>query len=188
MRKILILSILCYFALPVFAERTVITQNPVPSYQYPYQTNFREFPINSWQTPYSSDMNALEKYIFNRNYRRENDLMRLQRLELQAFGAVQQGDFNSRYENVRSAILSRPKQSYRTSVLNNIGNYFTGQMTGFSPSVNQYGQPYNYNNPVFEVSPNFGRTYNSGYFSPWGNRYTTRNYGTGATGSIRILD
>ena len=72
----------------------------------------------------------------NRNFTRESDLERLQRLEMQAFGAVQQGDINTRYDNVRNAILSRPKNNYRTSLIRNIGNFFGGQLTGFTPSFN----------------------------------------------------
>ena len=85
-----------------------------------------------------SDIQALEKYALNRTYSRDNNLARLQRLEMQAFGAVQQGDPYERYENVRSALLSRPKQNYKTSVLKNLSNYFSGQLTGYTPSFDNY--------------------------------------------------
>ena len=49
------------------------------------------------------NQSALEQYTLNRNFTRESDLERLQRLEMQAFGAVQQGDINTRYDNVRNA-------------------------------------------------------------------------------------
>ena len=96
-----------------------------------------------------SDINALEKYTLNRNYNKESDLQRLQRLEMQAFGAIQSGDINSRYDNVRNAILSRPQNNYKSSLWRNIGNYFSGQMTGYTPS-------FDFNNdPFFSSNSNF---------------------------------
>ena len=129
----------CLLLPQVYASRTVVTQTPYNgnyynSYNNPYFYRDYHNRRRGVYNPYYSEMNALEKYAFNRNFSRENNLERLQRLEMQAFGAIQQGDFNTRYDNVRSAILSRPKAHTNSSIWRNIGDYFSGQMTGFTPS------------------------------------------------------
>ena len=159
--SLLILSAALLNPLFVLAEsRTIVTRRPVYNnrfnnrhYHRPpnrYYNNRRPYyrPNNFYNNAYNqrrffhprrssfSDLSALEQYTLNRNFTRESDLERLQRLEMQAFGAVQQGDINTRYDNVRNAILSRPKNNYRTSLIRNIGNFFGGQLTGFTPSFN----------------------------------------------------
>lgn len=150
----------------------------------PYRTN-RHYNRRSSTF---SDMSALERYALNRSYGRESDLERLQRLEMQAFGAIQPGDISTRYDNVRGAILSRPKQNYKTSWFRNIGNFFGGQLTGFTPSFD--------NDPFFSTSGLSGLSYPSSYGttsgtqfrSPFGSGYMLNNYGTGTTSGVRILD
>ena len=122
---ILITTILIFSEI-AFADNTIVTQEPYYSRQY-YNNNY----YNAYRHNQNlADMEALEKYAFNRSYRGESSLQRLRRLERESFGAIQQGDFDTRYENVKSAILSRPKQNYKTSILKSIGDYFTGK-TGF---------------------------------------------------------
>lgn len=205
--------------LTLAASRTVVTRTPVyhrPACHNPYHrhnnNHYRHHNTwnnNAYRNPsrviYNrrptvfnnrsissssfSDLGALEKYALNRNYSRESDLQRLQRLEMEAFGAIQSGDLNCRYDNVRNAILSRPKQNYKTSLLRNIGNYFNGQMTGFTPSFS--------NDPFFSNSgfattqfpTNFGNQsivdYGSG---PFNRGSYINNYGTGSSTGVRILD
>ncbi len=154
--------------------------------QYPRRRYFNNG--NYFSTSSLTDLSALEKYTLDKTYSRESDLQRLERLETEAFGAIQQGDINSRYENVRSAILSRPKQNYKTSWLRNLGNFFSGQMTGFTPSFD--------NDPFFSGSSFAGTPYpttygNSNitqYASPWGSGYHINNYGTGSGCGVKILD
>ena len=136
---------------------------------------------------------ALEQYTLNRNFTRESDLERLQRLEMQAFGAVQQGDINTRYDNVRNAILSRPKNNYRTSLIRNIGNFFGGQLTGFTPSFNSSfdDDPFFSSNSSFTTTQfpsTFGSTSTTGYSSPFGKGYRVNNFGTGSSTGVHILD
>ena len=155
----------------------------------PYRTN-RIY--NRHASSNFSDLSALEKYTFNRSYGRESDLDRLQRLEMQTFGAIQAGDINTRYDRVRNAILARPKQNYRTSWFRNIGNFFGGQLTGFTPSFDSSFD----NDPFFSSSAFSGIPYPSSYgnssvsqFSgPYGSGYRLNNYGTGSTSGVRILD
>jgi len=182
MYRIVVLTLLFIFSAPVFAARTVVTQTPVfnPHYGAYYGGDY--YPKYHKNRSLFSDINELEKYAMNRNFARDNDQIRLERLENLAFGAIQEGDIYTRYDNVRNAILSRPKQNYKTSLLRNISDYFNGQMTGFTPGLSQ---PDCYNS----FYPNgFGKSYSTGYSNPWGSGYRTENYGTRTGSSIRILD
>lgn len=215
---LLILSAALLNPLFVLAEsRTIVTRRPVYNnrynnnnyYRQPNRYHYNKHPYyrsnNFYNNAYNqrrffnpressfSDLSALEKYTLNRNFTRESDIERLQRLEMQAFGAVQQGDINTRYDDVRNAILSRPKNNYRTSLMRNIGNYFGGQLTGFTPSFNSSFD----NDPFFSDNSNFattkypstfGSTSATGYSGPFGKGYRVNNFGTGSSTGIQILD
>ena len=135
-----------------------------------------------------NDLSALEKYTLDKTYSRDSDLERLERLEMQAFGALQPGDINTRYDNVRTAILSRPKQNYKTSWIRNIGNFFNGQMTGFTPTID--------NDPFFSGSSfantpyptTYGNSNITQFSGPFGSGYRINNYGTGSGCGVKILD
>ena len=216
--SLLILSAALLNPLFVLAEsRTIVTRRPVYNnrfnnrhYHRPpnrYYNNRRPYyrPNNFYNNAYNqrrffhprrssfSDLSALEQYTLNRNFTRESDLERLQRLEMQAFGAVQQGDINTRYDNVRNAILSRPKNNYRTSLIRNIGNLFGGQLTGFTPSFNSSfdDDPFFSSNSSFTTTQfpsTFGSTSTTGYSSPFGKGYRVNNFGTGSSTGVHILD
>lgn len=205
------------FCLPVEAARTVVTRTPYyqPNYSrfnHRYRHQYRPsryynnnrynnrryynsyprrrfFNNNNYISSTSfSDLGALEKYTLDKTFSRDSDLQRLERLEMEAFGAIQAGDVNSRYDNVRAAILSRPKQNYKTSFWRNIGNFFGGQMTGFTPSFD--------NDPFFSGSnfastpypTTYGNSNITQYASPWGSGYRINNYGTGSGCGVKILD
>lgn len=199
MYRLLISFLMFSFLTPAFAaSRTIVTQSPYyynPNFNHGYARPHWNNGIPPQRHPYChncssfSDINALENYILNRNYARESDLQRLERLEMQAFGALQSGDINTRYDNVRSAILSRPKQNYRTSLLRNIGNYFGGQMTGYTPSMGS-SSPFGYTTSSFSPYPTtYGNSSITEYSSPFGGRgYTINNYSTGSNAGVRILD
>lgn len=192
MRRLIYLILLVSFLCPITtqaATRTVITRSPYyynPNHQYYPQRFNNQLPSRHCHNCSTfSDINALEKYTMNRNYVRESDLARLERLEMQAFGALQSGDIHTRYDNVRNAILSRPKQNYKTSILRNIGDYFAGQMTGYTP-------PLGTSNPFYSSSQ-FPTTYGNSSFEqfsgPFGsNGYRINNYSTGANAGVKILD
>ena len=170
------------------APRSVINRYNNPYYNNGFNSRFnnRRFYRPGFTTSFA-DIGALENYTLNRNYNNESDLERLERLEMQAFGAIQDGDISSRYDNVRSAILSRP-QPVRTknSLFRNIGNFFTGQMTGFTPSFD--------NDPFFADSyfnpypSTFGNQTAETYSRPFGGGSRIRNYGTGSNCGIKLLD
>ena len=190
MKKFLILLLLSIFCQQSQGQIQYRNYSPMHNYSYhPYSQNryvYRNNPISANNRGYDyqnfSDMSALEKYALDRTYQRENYISRLQRLEIQAFGAIQEGDLNTRYENVRSAILSRPKTNYKTSLLRGIGNYFAGQLTGYTPELNSYSLQNS------TISPSFGQSYENRYYTPWGKGYQTHKYGTGSSSSVRILD
>ncbi len=136
-----------------------------------------------------ADLSALEKYVFNKNYSRESDLARLERLEMQAFGAIQNGDINTRYDNVRNAILARPQPTRtKKSLLRTIGNFFSGQMTGFTPSFDT--DPF-FADSLFNQNPypsTYGTQSASTYKRPFGGGSRIQNYGTGSTCGVQLID
>jgi len=182
MYRFAFLFLILILSYPCFSKtRTVVTQRPYYNPYYSayyggdYVPNYRYSKRNS---SIFSDINDLERYAMNRNFTRDTDRMRLERLEMQAFGAIQQGDMLSRYDNVRDAILSRPKQNYKTTLLKNINDYFNGQLTGFTPSINQSD---------FE-NYSFGQSSHSNFVTPYGKGYRTNNYGIGNDAGVRIID
>ena len=174
-------------------------KNIISTYQSPRRNNIIRSPYHSPRNYYNNylsnnELSALEKHALNRTFKRENDLMRLERLENLAFGAVQNGDILSRYRNLEQAILSRPHYKAKNSVLGNIANYFIGQSTGFTPSfMPSYGYNtlggfnsvpnFNFYNPGY--SNNNFEQYSNGIFGGgWG--YSGHDYGSGS--SVKILD
>ena len=175
---LLFLLILLISVTPVFASRTVVTQRPYNSYFYTPQAYYGGdyFPNRKYGRRTGSmfnDINELEKYAMNKNFTRDSDLNRLERLEMQAFGAVQEGNMLARYDNVRNAILTRPKHNYKKSFMQNLSDYFGGSLTGFTPSYSD-----NF----------FGQSYESSYSTPWGKGYGTRNYSQGNGFGITRID
>jgi hypothetical protein len=176
MYRYFILLILTALLSPAFASRTIVTQRPYNNYYAPQAYMGGDYvPMRRLGRRHGSmfsDINDLEIYAMNRNYTRDSDLTRLERLEMQAFGTVQSGDAVTRYNNVRNAILARPKQNYKKSFFRNLSDYFGGELTGFTPSV----------------SDNFyGQSYENSYSSPWGKGYRTNNYGFGNGSGIKII-
>ena len=195
-RFFLALIILSGFLSQAFAgTRPIVTRTPIysPYYQRNYAPcpNYRSrnmFLPARHNASIFPDISDLEKYSMNRSFSGENDIQRLQRLEMQAFGAIQQGDIQSRYENVRGAILARPKDNYKTSLLRGIGNYFAGQMTGYTPSL---GSSSPFNNSGFSYYPyptTYDNTAGVEFSSPFHSGYRVNNYSTGSSSGVRILD
>lgn len=185
MYRVLLFFLLITFSVPVFAEkRTIVTQTPVFNPYYAPQVYYGGdyIPTGGYQRRGSvfSDINDLERYALNRNFTRDSDRIRLERLETLAFGAVQEGDIYTRYDNVRNAILSRPKPNYKTTLLRSISDYFNGQLTGYTPSLSQQ----NY----YPYSSDFGQSSSAEYITPWGRGYRTNNYGIGSGSGVHILD
>lgn len=178
--------LLIAFTMPVFAQtRTVVTQTPIYNPYYAPQAYYGGdyIPNKHYQRRGSifSDINDLERYALNKNFTRDSDRMRLERLETLAFGAVQEGDIYTRYDNVRNTILSRPKQNYKTSVLRSISDYFSGQLTGFTPSLST-------NQTYYPYPSTYGQSSSTEYVTPWGKGCKTNNYGLSSGSGIHLLD
>ena len=187
MYRIFLSILLLASSLPVFAERTVTTIQP---YYMPYNTSQAYYggdyiPPRRYAKTQSAfpDINDLEKYAMNRNFTKDSDIVRIERLENLAFGAIQEGDIYTRYDNVRASILSRPKQNYKTSVLKSLSNYFNGHLTGFTPQINNSYNPY-----LYSIPSGFNQSSYTQYHSPWGSRYRINNYGIGSGSGVHILD
>lgn len=189
MYRAFLLLFLLIAAAPVFATRTVVTKTPVYNQYYVPQAYYGGdyFPNHNYRkekrTSAFYDINDLERYALNKNFTKDSDRARLERLENLAFGAVQQGDIYTRYDNVRNAILCRPKQNYKTSVLKNLSNYFSGQMTGFTPPIAPQNVPTAYPYPS-----GYTKDFSGEYSTPFGKGFHTSNYGIGSGSGVRILD
>ena len=190
MYRAFIIFLLFLQIVPVYATRTVVTQSPVYN---PYYTPHAYYggdyvPNSRYHRRHSSifpDINDLEKYAMNKNFTGDSDRVRLERLETLAFGAVQEGDIYNRYDNVRNAILTRPKQNTKTSILRGISNYLNGQLTGYTPSI-MSGT--NSNSNLYPYSSGYSSSSSTEYITPWGKGYRTNNYGIGSGSGVHILD
>lgn len=187
MYRFVLLLILSTLSMPVFAERTFSTISP---YYGGYNSSQAYYGGDYMPKKYKknrsvfADINDLERYAMNKNFTGDSDLKRVERLESLAFGAIQEGDIYTRYDNVREAILTRPKQNYKTSVLRNISDYFSGQLTGFTPQINNSYSPDIYPPNIYP----YDQSSYTQYRSPWGSGYKTKNYGFGSGSGVHILD
>lgn len=186
MKKLLIYCVLLLSFNSAFAEsRHVVTQNPYINNPYYRHNDYYEYEI------LPRDLSALEKYSMNKVYTRENPVLRLERLENLAFGSIQSGDIHSRYKNVETAILSRPKLNYKRTALGTLTNYFRGQATGVTPSIYDGFGRYMpaYDNFIHNSSSGVGSTrinqFSNGIF---GGGYSIHNNSLGNGSSVRILD
>ena len=172
-KYILLFYIIVQFSSNVYAE-IITTRNPYNPYYQNYQFQYE-----------NTELKSLEKYLYNNSFDYEAPLDRLNRLETSIFGFIQQGNYNDRVVNLKRAISCRPKQAPRRTIGNALGKFLFGQMTGISPNLhNTFSDSYMNNN----YSSNLGRQSFSTIESPYGTRYQSRNYGTGSSSSIRILD
>ena len=187
MYRFVMLLILSTLSMPVFAERTFTTTSPYyGTFNTPQAYYGGDYiPNRRYKKNRSvfSDINDLERYAMNRNFTGDSDLKRVERLETLTFGAIQEGDIYTRYDNVREAILTRPKQNYKTSILRSISDYFSGQLTGFTPSVTS-----NQNSNNFFSDTPYSQSSYTQYRSPWGSGYRTKDYGIGNSSGVHILD
>ena len=174
-RYIFIILLSIIFIMPALATREIVTQEPYYNPNIVYSN-----PYNTRYNLKSNELSALEEYAFNNNFAHENNLQRLCRLEMQTFGSIQQGDFDTRYKNVRTAILSRPKQKQNYTVWKNLANYFIGQTTGYTP-------------PIINTLPQntfstFGNSNGIEYANPYHRGYRINNFWGGSGSKISILD
>lgn len=171
----------------IYADNTRIVR------QHPYINNpYYRHNDYYMEEVLPDDLSALEKYAMNRVYRRENPVKRLERLEDLTFGSIQSGDIQSRYKNVESAILARPKNNAKRTALGTLANYFAGQATGLTPPVfTNYGNGYSFDNYGFNSMNGGGygtsriNQYSNGIF---GGGYGILNNSVRNGSTIRMLD
>lgn len=176
MLRLFVCFLLLVNVAPVFAAKTVRTTSPFyynPGYYQPMLP--------------SGGLNALERYALSRSYARESDIQRLERLENLAFGAVQNGDIDTRYRQVENAILNRPRYNgYRNTFRNALGNYIAGQATGVTPSILTQDLMPAYSTGFAPQYTNSNvMQYSSFPFGGRGYRIMNNNYGTNS--GIKIL-
>ena len=180
MYRIVTLLLILTITMPAFsATRKIITQTPYYNPCYAPQAYYGGdyIPPRKYSRRVSSrfyDINDLERYAFNKNFTKDSDRIRLERLETLAFGAIQEGDIYTRYDNARNAILTRPRQNPKNSVLHSVSDFFNGQLTGFTPSIS--------------TPSDFGKRLDSSYSTPWSKGFKTNSYGIGSGSSVHILD
>jgi len=110
-------------------------------------SNFNQ--LNKLPNVSTVELSRLEYKLFKQNFPQVSPQQRIEKLEQQMFGAVQSGDYKSRYEALRMASKAynkAPKDPFAqkpgwTSLLG--GN--SGYMTGFTPPINPYNSYNSYN-------------------------------------------
>lgn len=139
--------------------------------------NFNQ--INQYPNISKAGLSRLEAKVFGRNYAQNDVQSRIERLEQELLGAVQEGDLTPRYETVKTAANSynnnMAQQCYQNpaagrgglrGILGVLGSAFVGNgmMTGYTPSMD----------PFFNNN-NYGNSYGNGYGNNYGNNYGYNN-------------
>ena len=198
MRNIVVLLVMFTCVVPSFGFTTMYGNSYNGGFNSRLRMNSPNTVVSSYQPRRVNNYNnfsprrldSLERYVLKKRFARESNLSRLERLEELAFGAVQTGDYLTRYNNVENAILSRPNYGYRRSVLGNIANFFSGQLTGFTPGIMTQPSVLTQDlTPAYIPGLNngFGTNYspfnmgnspvNSNFISPPSNFFETAGYG-----------
>lgn len=149
-------------------------------------------------------LSDLEEKAFGQKYPQNGPVRRIERLEQQVFGAVQSGDINARYDTLRMAIKAYNNNKYANAdytpiprkTSRNIGlgtrgwssnPFIGGQMTGFTPQINPFSDPFfddnnNFGSSAFDNSGYNNSNYNpNAYYNPRKSAY--RTIGSGGYGS-----
>lgn len=165
-------------------------------------SNFNQ--LNKYPNISKNSLSKIEAKVFSQCFPQNNIDRRIERLEQQIFGAVQSGDLNSRYNNVLAASknynTNAVDQYYKSpmvstgwkGMLGGLKNsMLSGNMTGFTPPINQYGNNYGYNDPYTSLGPDSGSGIYRGYranngFGGYSYHDNFSNYGSGT--GVTILD
>jgi len=214
MRNLIFAAILLGIAAPGFAETKTFTTfgHPIPiqsaypqAYQTPqyaptYTPQYNQYPrYNRAMQPNSATLNsnavlapnaisALERSMFNRVWKQDDNLTRIQRLEQQVFGSVQHGDLNSRYQRLQNTINNQyyypnnysgynttPQKGFWGNLVNSFAG---GALTGITPGISG----------VNMIDPFY--TGGNGYYNGIQSQNGGGNYfyDTGSSSGVRILD
>jgi len=190
MKKILLFSV-CILALATQADAgTYITNHSHPTFG---KKIIRTAPT---YTSNSSNLNLMEQALFNRNYNRENMNSRLNRLEENMFGEVQNGTIAERYRNLSQSFdynRPNPYYNYNNRYYNNYNNPYP-MFSPYSPETTRKLGILSRLSNFFGGNATGVTPYPDGFFqdsmtsSPFGNSYYSHNntFGNGAT--VRMLD
>jgi len=165
--------------------------------------------MNQYPNISKTGLSRIEAKVFGRNYAQNDPQSRIERLEQELLGAVQEGDLASRYETLKTAVNSynnNMAQNYYQDplgttprglkgLLGTLGSAVMGggMMTGYTPSLDPfstmgYGNNTGYGNNNYATlggsSPGYGM-YN-GNRSNCGYSDQYKDYGTGSR--VTILD
>lgn len=179
MKNLLILGCLISVLLANIQEAkayTIKQVTNVPNQNYNYSN----------ENIYDEDLTRIEKYLFRRTYRQENNISRLNRIEQELFNknylsmpiSQRMNNIlaNYRGDDYDNGYFSQ-NQSTKTSSQNRFRNNIIGQPTGMTPSIlnSQYINK-------------FGPSYNRGFYgnNGWGYHNVYRPTMTGV--GVHILD
>jgi len=124
-------------------------------------SNFNQ--INKFPNISGNELSRLESKVFNQKFPQFDSQQRIERLEQQMFGAVQSGDYSSRYEALKMAAKAYNKriqdsqnqfpQGGLMGIAGSLlGGNSAGYMTGFTPPINPYNNYNAYQNPYTSSS------------------------------------
>lgn len=161
--------------------------------------NFNQ--INKQPNISKGDLSKLESKVLGRNYAQDNLQSRVERLEQQLLGAVQEGDLTDRYETLKVASQNSnfaqnltndyypnsvmPNRGGLRGMLGNIGAAMLGggMMTGYSPSLDPFYSQNTYGN---NYGTNYGTNCGNGWYNNSGHgMYNGNRSNTGYSDSFR---
>lgn len=164
-----------------------------PPNAYTYQTQ------NVYQNIPAKALSRLEAQMFNQSFNTLSPQNRIERLEQKLFGAVQTGDLDTRYRALQMAARNYRQANAPVQIAQNIGGggilrnilgglttNMGGVMTGFTPPMGSYCNPYPYNNNGFNLFNSNPYGMYRGYRSNTGYYDRYNNFDTGA--GVHILD
>src|SRR5574344_229365 len=150
------------------------------------------------------DLNRLEDTFFKTRYKEDTELERINRLEFRAYGAIQSGTEEERlnklkktalsYRSARVVDLENEYSPYYQQPIyqsgngwhgffGNMGNYFNGVPTGFTPPINSGYYNNSYHNDGYDLYNNqSSKAYRTNY--GWGYKNNNATTHSGVT----ILD
>ena len=104
-------------------------------------------------------------------------------LVVPSFYQISMADDNYYYQ-YRPNRTYYPQYRQRRHFVKTITDYFGGQLTGFTPSINS-----GYYAPTQSYEPSYTNSNVQNYSTPWGRRgYRVDNFNTGTQSMIRVLD
>lgn len=164
--------------------------------------NFNQ--INQYPNISKSGLSKMEARVFGRNYAQNDPQVRVERLEQQILGAVQEGNLEERYQTLQTAAsnYNQPSDYYQNplgvaqggwkAILGSIGAAMLGggTLTGFTPSMDPF---YNYNTYGNTCNPNANGWFNTGGQGMYNGIRTNRGYSDtfrdyGSSSRVTILD